>query len=1226
MSNRVLTKKQSAPVAQVDELYNLENYEDAELYEILGLSADFTGDDPALSNAILKQIQKFSNIEPGQENNSSEAKKMAKFFLNIYDYFFPDETVADGIQNAYDDGDPETIFDIASNYTDAELYELLGLDNPSDQLLEAKLTLLISQYSKFKNDNNQPEQKQLYMLYKQIYAYFFAGTDESIDPPVKNPPKNEWAQNETRSMEDLNNEIKLLREKNKALSSQLATTPLNTTAQPSKSSESVIGYTQPLAYSKGALNPILKQTITRIISIDSQYRSDKTKIPTEFTFNLSEPLRDVVSLRLYSVQIPYTWYTIGTAYGNNFFYFKGRTSGIEDGDHDVKVEIPPGNYTPSTLVGRINESIQAVATNLFDTAIGTTAVAYNQNNSMCTITSDLAKSYNESSFSLSFSGWTSPYLADASRNNSIPAYLGFQTSTYLSNILRSAPIFERIELNTQNNTLFYLASDYNYATIVLYSGDKPYTHGTSTVDLSFNVSMSLTTDASHNRLAIVSDLNTQIQSSPYLNKDNSYIRRTNIDPLNTNTSTSSYFEMKITPDRFTMPITQNTQTFVVFPDASNSIWTGPNSCFAFDEISVNQINQIVSDQPAITVSDTYPVSDNPSIELKCSLSGFDGPENDISFSIPESPTGYTLGQYMNVINTSIANFDNLNGGYLNTGGAENKTRAYIENETFKLDLVMNKTFGRAEFKMDLTGSILSNVFNLDQTIDNIRGSYDISLSTTIGSTFISPNGKIATILLTSNTDVSYNITFPSTLVAGSYGVQQIADIINIAFNNYIDSDSGRNLFEGFSFTPFTQTGSTYSTTLNVSIQKVLVPNNYTIQFRSSNDTNSSWETNLKINPSSVASPLSLLSYTAGKITIVADSQLNPSNQIKIVSGVNNTIQFNAIDTGVKSAVNVNNVVVQLDPGSYSRTGLLQEINAKIQATKGNTRTDITGTKFEIVSGRPGSTGQSADYVSITFRAKRAYTSVDYNLVFYDNLSFTTCFTGASSVRNTTWDTTIGWIMGFRKYIAYDLSATFEGESTTIKTTDSAGRILIYGDTGVSTNLYNYFLICLDDYNQNRLNDGLVTITNVDTSIPLPSYASRSEFVCDPITGNRIFNSTNLAQTEAQTYAANVAANSVGTKNSIGSSVSSAAYGTGPFVSDVFGLIPIKTSGLINGAAYVEFGGTLQNQERSYFGPVNIQRMTVRLVNDRGDLVDLNNANWSFSLICEQLNKLTPGAK
>ena len=71
------------------------------------------------------------------------------------------------------------------------------------------------------------------------------------------------------------------------------------------------------------------------------------------------------------------------------------------------------------------------------------------------------------------------------------------------------------------------------------------------------------------------------------------------------------------------------------------------------------------------------------------------------------------------------------------------------------------------------------------------------------------------------------------------------------------------------------------------------------------------------------------------------------------------------------------------------------------------------------------------------------------------------------------------------------------------------------------------------------------------------------------------------------------------------------------------MIPVKTASLPSGAPYVEFGGTLQNQERVYFGPVNIQRMGIRLITDKGNALDLNNANWSFSLICEQLNKLEP---
>jgi hypothetical protein len=93
-------------------------------------------------------------------------------------------------------------------------------------------------------------------------------------------------------------------------------------------------------------------------------------------------------------------------------------------------------------------------------------------------------------------------------------------------------------------------------------------------------------------------------------------------------------------------------------------------------------------------------------------------------------------------------------------------------------------------------------------------------------------------------------------------------------------------------------------------------------------------------------------------------------------------------------------------------------------------------------------------------------------------------------------------------------------------------------------------------------------------------------------------------------------------NTHGATINAKSYGLGPFVKDVFGLIPMKLAGLQNGQFFVEFGGTLQNQDRTYFGPVNIHRMSVKLVSDRGDVVDLNGANWSFSLVCEQLYKQT----
>jgi len=1201
-----MKKTAGANTPATDELYNIENYDDAEIFDVLGLPEDFDRDaqdnDQLLANAILKQIQKFSNISP--DGSSDEAKKMAKFFLDIYEFFFPEKTVADTVEDAYDDQNPNTLDDIASTYTDAELYELLGLDNPSDQLLEAKLSLLISQYSKYKNSDNQSEGKQLYNLYKNIYAHFFLPTDSTEDPPVKNPPKVEWAQNETRSLDDLNNEIQLLREKNKQLSNQLAATPFNPTAQPSKISESVVGYTQPLEYSRGVLNPILKQTITRVISIDSQYRSDKTKIPTEFTFNLSEPLRDVVSLRLYSVQIPYTWYTIGTAYGNNFFYIKGRASGIDNGNHDIKIEIPPGNYKPSELISRVNTAIQDIASSNIDTNLGSTAIVYNENTSLCKINVDTSKSYNESSFSLSFNAWTTPYLEDVSRNNSIPAYLGLDRPTYYSNTLLSPPVFEDIALNTDNSELFYVSDQNNYLSVLLSD------------DISFNITLSLAVDASYSRLAIANDMNTQLSSSSYL--VDSFVSRKNI---NADANITSYFEMRIKPNRFATSITQDTQTRVIFPETTPNLWTGGSSCFRFDA-SDNVLNRIISDIPTILVSEEYNVNDDASIEINCILNGYDVDENKITISIPNNDK-YTSSQFVNAINTNIGTINTSNNNYLS--GSE----ARFENETFQFDVGINKVYDQTFFKLDLSGSILNTIYDISSNglpvIDNIGSSYPISLPLDIQtkSYTISPGDKIASIILTENSDISYNVFFPNTLI--DYLPDEIAGFINTAFDQYVDPESGLHIFQGFKFSPF----SSGISKLTTSIQKKLVPANFSIQFKTDNLQISSWSNNWFIDERMITDPYNLSSITSSTIDIITVSaiqSLTPGNPIIILPGINDTIRINAIDDGVSSTNNANSVEIVIDPNTYSRSGLITEINAKIQATAATSITDITGTSFAIESLTRSGDDEPSDYLVITFRAKRAYTPSDYNLVFYDNISFTTCFTGASSVRNTTWDTTIGWIMGFRKYISYDLSATFENDTTVVKTTDSTGKITIYGDTGVSTNLYNYFLICLDDYNQNRLNDGLVTITNVDTTIPLPSYASRSEFVCDPITGNRIFNSSNQNQTAAQIFSANVASNSTNQATSIGSSVLASSYGTGPFVSDVFGLIPIKTSGLLNGSAYVEFGGTLQNQERSYFGPVNINRMTVRLVNDRGDVVDLNNANWSFSLICEQLNKLNPGSK
>ena len=47
-------------------------------------------------------------------------------------------------------------------------------------------------------------------------------------------------------------------------------------------------------------------------------------------------------------------------------------------------------------------------------------------------------------------------------------------------------------------------------------------------------------------------------------------------------------------------------------------------------------------------------------------------------------------------------------------------------------------------------------------------------------------------------------------------------------------------------------------------------------------------------------------------------------------------------------------------------------------------------------------------------------------------------------------------------------------------------------------------------------------------------------------------------------------------------------------------MPIKHGD--TGQPFVEFGGSLQSNVRNYFGPVNINRLRIRLMDDKGNIV------------------------
>jgi hypothetical protein len=75
--------------------------------------------------------------------------------------------------------------------------------------------------------------------------------------------------------------------------------------------------------------------------------------------------------------------------------------------------------------------------------------------------------------------------------------------------------------------------------------------------------------------------------------------------------------------------------------------------------------------------------------------------------------------------------------------------------------------------------------------------------------------------------------------------------------------------------------------------------------------------------------------------------------------------------------------------------------------------------------------------------------------------------------------------------------------------------------------------------------------------------------------------------------------------------------TGPNSGSAFALIPLQDITNTRPAPYVKFGGDLVMYKRNYASPTILQRFTVRLTDDKGNLVNLYDNDWSVSFIVEE---------
>ena len=186
-----------------------------------------------------------------------------------------------------------------------------------------------------------------------------------------------------------------------------------------------------------------------------------------------------------------------------------------------------------------------------------------------------------------------------------------------------------------------------------------------------------------------------------------------------------------------------------------------------------------------------------------------------------------------------------------------------------------------------------------------------------------------------------------------------------------------------------------------------------------------------------------------------------------------------------------------------------------------------------------------------------------------------------------------------------------------------------------------FMLILDDYNNNKPTSDLISIIDtVDTRLKQPSYynsqtmdfglntyynneyerVGSSGMECkdnaDVLNNERgcSTNSLNLDLssnlTKAQQYTQREIKffNTVSLPNRFNS----------PDSPDLLALFPVNRNPLDNDSSIIYKNKDKKINERKYFGPVKLVKFGIKLLNDKGFEVDLNDADWSFSLIIKQL--------
>ena len=110
------------------------------------------------------------------------------------------------------------------------------------------------------------------------------------------------------------------------------------------------------------INPTNVKTVTKVVSVDTLFRANyDTTISTDHIFTLPEPINNVTSMRLATMELPNMWYSFSGHNNSNVFYITTDLSGTVT-KHTIV--IPEGNYLTTYFEPMLNDLFQSMRNGL----------------------------------------------------------------------------------------------------------------------------------------------------------------------------------------------------------------------------------------------------------------------------------------------------------------------------------------------------------------------------------------------------------------------------------------------------------------------------------------------------------------------------------------------------------------------------------------------------------------------------------------------------------------------------------------------------------------------------------------------------------------------------------------------------------------------------------------------------------------------------------------------